>query len=115
MGGSGTRDAKAVSPSNEWRFALLLADALHEVSEEEGLEPSDVRRYVHRLVESAALQERKAPQARRELARTLGPSLEDIDPIPYATIEQARRLAELRAASAPVRSVLDRRLRMPGG
>ena len=84
--------------STELRFALLLVDAIDEASEAKGLDPSEVRRYVHRLVEGGALQERKAPQARRDLARALGPSLVDIDPIPYATIEQARRLAELRAA-----------------
>ena len=89
--------AAAESSSNEWRFARLLADALREVSEEERLDPSEVRRYVHRLVEGAALQERRAPQARKDLARALGPSMADVDPIPYATIEQARRLAEVRA------------------
>jgi hypothetical protein len=80
------------------RFALLLTEALGAVATEEGLDASDVRRQVYRLVQAGALQERRSVQARRDLARALGPSLADVDPVPYATVEQARRFSQLRTA-----------------
>jgi hypothetical protein len=82
----------------EQRLALLLVEALGRIADEEQLDASEVRRDVYRIVQGAALQERKAPQARTELARTLGPSLTDVEPVPYATVEQARRLAALRTS-----------------
>ncbi|MGH2489423.1 MAG: hypothetical protein ACRDFR_07385 [Candidatus Limnocylindria bacterium] len=87
----------ALSPA-EQRFAGLLLEALGRIADDEQLDASEVHRQVYRLVQGAALQERKASQARLALGRTLGPSLADIDPVPYATVEQARRLAALRAS-----------------
>lgn len=83
---------------SERRFALLLAEALGRITDEKQLDASEVRRHIYRVVQGAALQERRAPQARTELARTLGPSLVDVDPVPYATVEQARRLAAVRTS-----------------
>jgi hypothetical protein len=80
------------------RFAILLLEAIGRVADEEQFEASEVRRLIYRLVHGAALQERRALRARTELARTLGPSLAEIDPVPHATVEQARRLAALRAS-----------------
>lgn len=91
-------DQLAGLPLADQRFAFDLVRAFRDVSAEQAIDASEVRRHVHRLVEAATLQERRAPRARRELARALGPSLADIDPVPYATIEQARRLAELRTS-----------------
>lgn len=82
----------------EQRFALLIMEALGQVAVDEDVDEGEVRRFVHRLVQGAALQERRSPQARSDLARTLGPSLAEIDPVPYATVEQARRLAALRTS-----------------
>lgn len=94
------QNARALSALSlaDQRFAVILLEALGRVADQEQLEASQVRRLIFRLVQGAALQERKAPQARTELARTLGPSLADIDPVPHATVEQARRLAALRAS-----------------
>jgi hypothetical protein len=80
------------------RFAALLMEAIREVVAGLQADASQVRRQVYRLVQGAALQERRAPQARSELARTLGPLLAEIDPVPHATVEQARRLAALRTS-----------------
>ena len=80
------------------RFALLLTETLRGVAAETDISESDVRNLLYRLIQAGLLQERKAPEARRELARTLGPSLAELDPVPYATVEQARRLATLRAS-----------------
>lgn len=91
------RTAQAVSHEDQ-RFATLVIEALGWIPEEASLDAGEVRRQLYRLVEAARLQERRAPDARRELARTLGPSLEDIDPVPHATVEQAGRLAGLRAS-----------------
>src|ERR1700722_15460954 len=67
------------------RFALLLVQAVEGVAAEtEGWE-AEVRRMVYRVLQAAVLQERRAPAARRELARVLGPLLGELDPVPYAT------------------------------
>lgn len=78
------------------RFALLLVEALSAVVAESEMTASSVRNLVFQVVQSGILQERRAPGLRRDLAKALGPSLIDLDPAPYATVEQARRLAVLR-------------------
>ena len=85
-------------PLEQQRFALLLVQALEDVAHETEVSEADVRSAVYRLFEAAALQARRAPTARRELAGVLGPSLHEFDPVPHATVEQARRLAALRAS-----------------
>lgn len=85
-------------PAERQRFALLLADALRSVVDEADISESQARNVLYRLVQAGMLQERRAPDARRQLARALGPSLADLDPVPYATVEQARRLAALRGS-----------------
>lgn len=80
------------------RFALLLVDAWRSVADESDMSVSDVHNLLFRVLEAGVLQERRAPGARRDLAKALGPSLADLDPVPYATVEQARRLATLRAS-----------------
>lgn len=85
-------------PVEQQRFALLLTEALRGVADETDISESQVRNLLYRLVQAGLLQERRAPEARQELARALGPSLADLDPVPYATVEQARRLAALRAS-----------------
>jgi hypothetical protein len=85
-------------PLEDQRFALLLAEALGPVADGADLSEADVRSLLARLVEAGLLQEQRAPEARTRLARTLGPSLADLDPVPRATVEQARRLAGLKAS-----------------
>ncbi|MCA1844696.1 MAG: hypothetical protein LC792_16190 [Actinobacteria bacterium] len=90
--------ALAALPLERQRFALLLVDALGDVAIQSEMPESDVRRLVYRVLQAGLLQERIAPRARRDLAKALGPSFADLDPVPYATVEQARRLAALRAS-----------------
>jgi len=101
-GGSGKTESVLSAlgglPAEQQRFALLLAEALRSVADEADIPESQVRNLLYRLVQAGLLQERRVPEARRELARALGPSLVDLDPVPYATVEQARRLAALRAS-----------------
>jgi hypothetical protein len=78
------------------RFALLLVEALGAVAAESEMTESNVRNLVFQVVQSGQLQIGKAPGLRLALAKALGPSLFDLDPAPYATVEQARRLAVLR-------------------
>jgi len=85
-------------PVEQQRFALLLAQAMGSVADETEVSESQVRNVLYRLVQAGLLQERRAPEARAELARALGPSLADLDPVPHATVEQARRLATMRAS-----------------
>lgn len=85
-------------PVEQQRFALLLAETLGRVADDADISESRVRNLLYRLVQAGLLQERRAPDARKELARALGPSLADLDPVPHATVEQARRLAALRAS-----------------
>lgn len=80
------------------RFALILIDTVRELADEIDAPESQVRNLLARLVHAGLLQQHRSPEARRELARTLGPSLADLDPVPHATVEQARRLAGLRAS-----------------
>jgi len=87
----------ALSPERQ-RFALLLLQALDHVADEATVSEADLRNTVYRVFQAGVLQERRAGAARRELARVLGPWLEELDPVPYATVEQARRLAALRAS-----------------
>jgi hypothetical protein len=89
--------ALAAVPIDEQRFALLILDAFRSAAGESEMSETEVRNLVYRVLQSGLLQERKAPAARSELAKALGPSLADVDPVPYATVEQARRLAALRA------------------
>ncbi|MGQ0671083.1 MAG: hypothetical protein ACT4PO_15725 [Actinomycetota bacterium] len=85
-------------PVDQQRFALLMTEALGRIADETDISESRVRNLLYRLVQAGLLQERRAPEARQEVARALGPSLADLDPVPYATVEQARRLAALRAS-----------------
>lgn len=86
-----------LSPEQQ-RLALFFLSALEDAAEDAAVSEADVRSMVYRMVHAAALQVRRAPGARTELARVLGPSLGELDPVPYATVEQARRLATLRAS-----------------
>jgi hypothetical protein len=90
--------ALAALPLEEQRFSLLVSAAMHSVADEIGVSESEVRNLLYRLVAAGLRQEQRAPEARRELARTLGPLVADLDPVPYATVQQARRLAGLRAS-----------------
>jgi hypothetical protein len=80
------------------RFALVLTEAVRSVADDIEVSESEIRNLLYRLVRAGLLQERRAPEARKDLARALGPSLADLDPVPHATVEQARRLAALRAS-----------------
>lgn len=99
--GSGTSSVltslTALSPERQ-RFALLLLQALDHVADEATVSEAEVRNKVYRVFQAGVLQGRRAGAARRELARVLGPWLDELDPVPYATVEQARRLAALRAS-----------------
>lgn len=88
---------RALAPEQQ-RFALLLVDAVAGVADESELSDADVRSMIYRFLQAALVQERRAPAARRELARVLGPGIGEFDPVPHATIEQARRLAALRTS-----------------
>lgn len=85
-------------PAEQQRFAVLITEAVLSVAHEIELPESQVRNLLYRLVQAGLLQEQRAPEARKELARTLGPSIADLDPVPFATVEQARRLAGLRTS-----------------
>jgi hypothetical protein len=85
-------------PVEQQRFAVLLAQAVRGVAQDIDVPEGEVRNLVYRLVQAGIIQERRAPEARKEMARALGPLLADLDPVPYATVEQARRLAALRAS-----------------
>lgn len=85
-------------PLEQQRFALLLVDAVGSVADEAELSEADVRNMIYRVLQAALVQERRAPAARRELAKVLGPWLGEFDPVPYATVEQAQRLAALRTS-----------------
>jgi hypothetical protein len=78
------------------RFALLLAESLKVVAKDSEMSESEVNNLVYQIVQVGLLQQRRSPAARRDLAKTLGPSLTDLDPVPFATLEQARRLSALR-------------------
>ena len=86
-----------LSPERQ-RLALFLLRALEDVAEDASISEAEVGSMVYRLLQAASIQLRRAPGARIELARVLGPSLGELDPVPYATVEQARRLATLRAS-----------------
>ncbi len=84
-------------PAEQQRFAVLLAQAIRGTADDNEVSETRVRNLLYRMAQAGLLQERRAPDARKELARALGPSAADLDPVPYATVEQARRLAALRA------------------
>lgn len=85
-------------PAEQQRFALLLLNALGEVAKDAEISEDEVRNVVFRMLQGGLLQAHKAHSVRRELVRALGPTLAEIDPVPHATVEQARRLANLRAS-----------------
>lgn len=85
-------------PLDQQRFALFVVKALDGVVDESHMPETEVRNLIYRVVQAGLMQARRAPGARRELARALGPSLADLDPVPYATVEQARRLSALRGS-----------------
>lgn len=93
-----TLAALAALPLEQQRFALLVVEAWQSVAVETDVSESAVHNLLSRLLQAGLLQERRAPVARRELAQALGPSLADLDPVPYATVQQARRLAALRTS-----------------
>lgn len=84
-------------PLEDQRFAVLVLDAMNAVAVEYDLPEQEVRNGVARALWSARLQHRRADELRSELVARLTPSLVELDPVPRATIEQAQRLATLRA------------------
>ena len=80
------------------RFALLLVQAVEDVADEAEVSETDVRSMVYRMFQAALLQQQRAPRVWLELAKVLSPTFGEFDSVPYATVEQARRLAEVRAA-----------------
>lgn len=86
-----------LSPEQQ-RFAVLLVQAVEGVAEEVSVSEADVRSMIYRMFQAAVLQGRRAPGARVELGKVLGPTFGEFEPVPYATVEQARRLAGLRAS-----------------
>jgi hypothetical protein len=84
--------------SEDDRYATLVAGAVHSIADEMGVTESEVRNVLYRIVRAGRTQERRAPQARAQLGRALGPSIADLDPVAQATVQQARRLAGLRTA-----------------
>ena len=89
--------ALAAVPLEQQRFALMMIDTFRTAADKSDLSETEVRNLIYKVVQAGLLQERRAPAARSDLAKALGPSLADVDPVPYATVEQARRLAALRA------------------
>jgi hypothetical protein len=87
----------AALPFEDQRFALLVMNVFRAIADESEMTEGELRNVVYRVLRAGLLQRQKAQHARRDLAKVLGPSLEDLDPVPYATVEQARRLAGLRA------------------
>jgi len=100
--GSGTAKALVAAfsalPFEHQRFALHLVDAFEAVADESEMSQTEVRNLVYTVLQAGLLQERRAPAARHDLAKALGPSFADFNPVPYATVEQARRLAALRTS-----------------
>jgi hypothetical protein len=81
------------------RFAELVADAFRSVAGEMDLPESELRSVLYRMIQAGLLQERRAQDARHQLAQALEGSFAEIDSIvPGATVEQARRLARLRTS-----------------
>jgi hypothetical protein len=80
------------------RFALLVVQAVEDVTDTAEVSEADVRSMIFRMFQAAVLQARRAPGARLQLAKVLGPSFGDLEPVAYATVEQVRRLAALRAS-----------------
>lgn len=98
-GGSGQAFSQlAALPVAQQRAAFLLLEALQRAATEADLSESAAFNMVYRVLQGARLQEQKAPAARHDLAKVLGPSLDEIDPVPYASVEQARRGQSLRAS-----------------
>lgn len=98
----GTMDDEALLgfarlPIDLRRFAVYLANAVQDAELKWELPADEVRNLVFLALEQILLQQKRAPIARKELSRVLGPALEDIEPVPFGTVEQARRLASLRA------------------
>lgn len=91
-------DQRSEASPGRLRYALLLADVIEGVADEAEVSEAELRSIVYRVLHGAVLQEQRAPADRRDLARTLVSSLGDLDPVPYATVEQARRLAALHAS-----------------
>jgi hypothetical protein len=91
--GAGDRHSRTTSLTDlspEWqRFALLLVQAMEDVAGEAAVPEADVRSMIYRMFQAAVLQGRRVPGARLELAKVLGPSLREFDPVPCATVEQA--------------------------
>lgn len=101
--GSGEVDVAKMSAISELtpeqqRFGLLLVQAVESVAGEAAVSEAEVRSMVYRMFQAAVLQSRRAPGARVELGKVLGPSFGELEPVPYATVEQARRLAVLHAS-----------------
>ncbi len=60
------------------------------------MEASDTLDVLHLVVSGALAERRRAVEIQGELADRLTPSLAQLDPVPRAAVEQARRLAALR-------------------
>jgi hypothetical protein len=99
VGGSNMEDkGLGRAEADGQRVAQLLVDAFGAAAQKYDLSETAVRNLVFRVVQAGLVQDRRVPTARRDLAKTLGPHLVDLDPVPYATVEQARRLAGLRTS-----------------
>lgn len=75
----------------------LLTRVLADLAREFGAPVDEVRRTVERALRAAFVQERSANDLRASLQHLLTPSLDELDPVPHAVVEQVRRLSTLKA------------------
>jgi hypothetical protein len=85
-------------PHHRQRLTLSFAEALERVGDESELDETDVYNLLYAAVQAGLQRERRASTVRRDLAKALDLSLADLDPVPYAMVHQAQRLAALRTS-----------------
>jgi hypothetical protein len=74
-----------------------VADFVTQLAEEASVPSGEALEVLHFVVRGALAERRRTVGARQELVASLTPSLAELDPVPHAAVEQARRLAALRS------------------
>ena len=93
--GDDTYEITGVTP-DRLRAALAMTSIIEDMSEEMDIPPATLRQTLDRLIQTALVQGRSAEKVRGSLRELLTMTTEVMDPVPHATIEQERRVAEAR-------------------